>query len=160
MKGKILRVGKIALPILAISFYILNFITSFQYIMPSPPPTTVLSLLLSILFFVSDILLLWIFRKNQGVLWFSLVISALSTLAVIYAWIPLAVIDVPGVMELNFMVVVSLYGFTFFPFMQGNGFKWLLTIAVILLFVYKLILLILLKINIRHKKRRQTNETT
>ena len=162
MKEKTLRVTKSTLSFLVVGLYIACCVDAFIHIQPyESDPVSFLSMIFSVLFFAAYILLLWFFRKNQGMLLFSLIISALLTIVIIYNWAQL-----PYSLEIILVLIALLayapfYGLSFFPFAQQDaGFPWVFINILALLFIYQLVLLILLKKDFYNKRRRQTNETT
>ncbi len=160
MKEKTFRVIKNVLPFLVVGLYIACCVDAFIHIQPyESAPASFLSMVFSVLFFVSCILLLWVFRESSGALWFSLIISALSMIVIIYNWAQL-----PYSLEIILVIIALLasapsYGLSFFPFTQQDaGFPWLFISILALLFIYKLILLILLKNDFYNKRRRKSNK--
>ena len=160
MKKKILHIAKKVLPFLVVGLYIACCVDAFIHIQPhESSPVSFLSLIFSVLFFVSCILLLWVFRESSGVLWFSLILSALSAISILCNWLPTSY--AMGMIIFALLVYAPFYGLSFFPFThQDAGFPWFFIGILALLFIYKLVLLILLKIDFYNKRRRQTNETT
>ncbi len=159
MKEKILRIVKNTLPFLVVGLYIACCVDAFIHFNPHSSSASFLSLIFSVLFFVACILLLWVFRENSGVLWFSLIISAFSAISILCNWLPTSY--AMGMVVFTLLVYAPFRGLSFFPFTQQDaGFTWLFISILALLFIYKLILLILLKKDFYNKRRRKINETT
>lgn len=154
MKEKFLRIAKTALPFLVVGLYIACCVDAFIHIRPyESVPASFLSMVFSILFFLSLIPFLWFFRKSRGVLCASLIMTVLSALYVICN----CMLSIPILTLLTtilaFWIFMPLYELWRIPFLQpGETFVLLSMIIFVLLFVYTLVLLILLK------RRRKTND--
>lgn len=158
MKEKILRVVKKSLPFLVAGLYIACYVDTFIHFNPYSFSASFLSMIFSVLFFVSCILFLWVFRKSSGILWFSLIISVLSAILIFCGW--LSPSFAMGMIIFILLVYAPFYGLNFLSFAQQDArFTWLLVTILILMFSYKLVLLILLKKDFYNKRRRKTNET-
>lgn len=150
MKEKILRIGKVALPILTLFLYCSTFIE-----IPSdtyPYPVTALNMLLSVLFILSYVLFLWVYRKNETVLWLSLTISAVwGILVLIQLFFPAFLLNSKLPTAINDLVVTPFNGLTFWA-QNVSAYVILLYFPMIVLATYKVVLLVLLKSNILKKK--------
>ena len=150
MKEKILRVGKIALPILTLFLYCSTFI-EFSGSMP-PSTVSVWNMLLSVLFLLSYTFTLWVYRKNETVLWFSIsvwVLFGILTLIQFFFSFSLPNFKLPTL--IYDLVVTPFHGLMFFAHDIGELLLFCI-IPVILLITYQIVLLILLKSNILKKK--------
>lgn len=150
MKEKILRVGKIALPILTLFLYCSTFI-EFSGSMP-PSTVSVWNMLLSVLFLLSYTFTLWVYRKNETVLWLSLTISAVwGILVLIQLFFPAFLLNSKLPTAINDLVVTPFNGLTFWA-QNVSAYVILLYFPMIVLATYKVVLLVLLKSNILKKK--------
>ena len=162
MKEKTLRVTKNTLSFLVVGLYIACCMDTLIHIRPyESAPASFLSMILSVLFFLSLIPFLRFFRKSRGVLCASLIMTVLSALYVICNYALSIPILALLTTILAFWIFIPLYELWRIPFVQQDEKFVLLTMIIfILLFIYALVLLILLKKDFYNKRRRQTNETT
>lgn len=152
MKKNASSVFKKALPWLTVVLYLACCIDAFVHFDPhGTQSASFLSMIFSVLFFASCVLLLWAYRKSAGFLWFSLIVSVLSALAVICCFFPSYVM---GFIFLVLLVYAPFYGLTLLPFaQQGAGSAWLFGSILVSMFIYKLVLFILLKSDFYYKKK-------
>lgn len=151
MKEKILRVGKIALPILILVLYCSTFI-EFSGNMP-PSTVSVWNMLLSVLFLLSYAFTLWVYRKNETVLWFSISIWALFgilTLIQFFSSFYLPNFKLPTL--IYDLVVTPFHGLMFFAHDISELLLFCIN-PVIMLITYQIVMLVLLKSNILKKKK-------
>ena len=150
------------LPIFAvIIFYVAAFFTFLSNISLFSPRTGIAGGLVTLGFWASYAVFLYIYRARKKVLAVSLVLSFFSVLAVVFMWVSQAVpgfnlSGVPVLPFINFFILAPLVGLAFF-FQDALGMTIGITVVVFLFLTFKLYLLCRVKKERKNRLKKPEN---
>lgn len=158
MKKRVSLLLKIVLSTLTVLLYAANLIDAVFYISPYPRKTSLTSMLLSVAFLASYLLLLFVLRRKKMFLYGSLVVSSFSVVCeifILYAqFFHVDCSPFPLAAVFPAMFYFPFHGLSFF-FPDRTAFIVAYAVAVVLLLFFKIFLFVKWK-----KERKYFNEKT